>query len=98
LFIEKIQDDKIRQLVTEIAMIPITENISETEINDYIRLIQSEKNEVSDIKELKEQQKIAEQQSDHIKAAEIAMKIIENNKQLKDTKRILKSGRSGFHG
>lgn len=86
LFIEKIQDDKIRQLVTEIAMIPITENISETEINDYIRLIQSEKNEVSDIKELKEQQKIAEQQSDHIKAAEIAMKIIEINKQLKGTK------------
>lgn len=84
-FVEKLQDLKLSQLVTEIAMIPITDDISDAEIKDYMHLIQLEKNEVSDIKDLKEQQKLAEQQSDHIKAAQIAMKIIEINKQLKRT-------------
>lgn len=86
MFIEKTQDTKLAQLIAEIAMIPITNDISGAEIDDYIHLIQSEKNEVSDIKQLKEQQKLAEQQSDHIKAAQIAMKIIEINKQLKSIK------------
>lgn len=83
LFIERLSDDKLRQLVTEIAMLPLENNISDREINDYLRLIASETNDHEKIKILKQQQKIAEQQNDPLKAAGIAAEIIKLQKQLK---------------
>ena len=85
LFIERLHDDRLKQLVAEIAMTPIREEISDKEINDYIRIIQHESNDSVNIKSLKEQQKIAEQQNDPLKAAQIAMQIINLQKQLKNT-------------
>lgn len=76
LFIEKLTEEKLRNLVTELAMIPISEDVSHKEINDYLKLIHSETNEKETIKSLKEQQKVAEQQNDAKKAAEIGVQII----------------------
>ncbi|MGY0692895.1 DNA primase [Virgibacillus sp. FSP13] len=85
LFIDRLTDEKIKQTVIEIAMIPMVENISDQQINDYLRIIYTENHDVATIKMLREQQRIAEQQSDPIKAAQIAMQIIEIQKQLKNT-------------
>ncbi|WP_156290707.1 DNA primase [Oceanobacillus salinisoli] len=85
LFIEKLSDSELQKLVTEIAMYPVLEEISDKEINDYIRIIQEHRNDYVSIQTLKEQQKLAEQQKDPLKAAQIAMQIIEIKKQLKRT-------------
>ncbi|GAB3050934.1 DNA primase [Virgibacillus ainsalahensis] len=85
LFIERLTDQKAKQLVVEIAMNPTLDDISDREINDYIRMIRAETNDKSNIKTLKEQQKLAEQQNDPLKAAQIAMQIIEIQKQFKKT-------------
>lgn len=83
MFIETLTDDNLRRLVTEVAMIPVLENISDKEISDYIRIIRAENSSKDSIQALKEEQKLAEQQNDPIKAARIAMEIIELQKQLK---------------
>ncbi|MFC4022768.1 DNA primase [Oceanobacillus longus] len=86
LFIERLSDDRLKQQVVEVAMMPELNEISDREINDYIRIILNESNDSVNIKSLKEQQKLAEQQNDPLKAAQIAMQIIEIQKHLKSTK------------
>src|SRR5699024_6772110 len=81
-FVERLSDERIKQLVLEIAMLPISDHISEQEINDYIHTIRSQ-NEAANIQMYLQQQKKAEQQQNPVKAAEIAMQIIEIKKQLK---------------
>src|SRR5699024_2504412 len=83
MFVEMLTDDRLKQLVTDIAMMSLHENISNDEINDYIRNIRAENSNKGDIQSLKEEQKLAEQQNDPIKAAGIAMQIIELQKQWK---------------
>lgn len=83
LFIERLTDAYLQQLVTEIAMIPTQEDIGEKQINDYIRIIHTEINDMTNIKVLKAKQKQAEQEDDPLKAAKIAMEIIQIQKQLK---------------
>lgn len=80
-FIDTLTDEDIIQAVTEIAMLPVDENISDQEIDDYIREIQVEQHDMATIRELKEAQRQAEKQSDPIKAAKIATEIIEIQKQ-----------------
>ncbi|ALX48108.1 DNA primase [Lentibacillus amyloliquefaciens] len=86
MFVEMLEDDRLKQLVTEIAMIPVYDNITHDEINDYIKTILVENSNKQDVQTLKEEQRIAEQQNDPIKAAEIAMQIIELQKQWKKIK------------
>ncbi|MGM8364607.1 DNA primase [Virgibacillus sp. W0181] len=86
LFMNKITDDKLKQLVAELAMIPLDETISENVINDCIHIIKTEYEDSASIGQLKKQQKQAEQQNDPIKAAKIAMEIIEKEKLLKQLK------------
>ena len=83
MFVEMLTDDRLKQMVTDIAMMSLHENISNDEINDYIRNIRAENSNKGDIQSLKEEQKLAEQQNDPIKAAGIAMQIIELQKQWK---------------
>lgn len=83
MFIERLADENIRQLVLEIAMLPIQDDLSDQEINDYIDIIQSQSQEMALIKKYQQEQKLAEKQNDHLKAAQIAMQIIEIEKQLK---------------
>lgn len=84
LFIENLNDPHLRELVAEMAMTPLFEGISDKEINDYIRIIRTQASASGSILELKEQQRLAEQQQDPVKAAQIAMQIIELQKQLKN--------------
>ncbi|MFD2630853.1 DNA primase [Oceanobacillus kapialis] len=85
LFIERLTDQKLNQIVIEIAMTPVIDDISDKEINDYIKVIRAQANDVTDIQSLKSQQRMAERQNDPIKAAQIAKQIIEIQKQLKNT-------------
>lgn len=87
LFVDRLRDDYIRQLVIEISMLSsVTTQINDEEINDYIHIIRSQVEDKSRIKIYKEKQRIALQQNDPIKAAHIAMEILEIERQLKDSK------------
>ena len=84
-FIERLEDEHLKALVIEIAMHSVREEISDREINDYIRIIRNRSSDSVSLRELKEQQKIAEQQNDPVRAAQIAMQIIQIQKQSKKT-------------
>lgn len=86
LFLNKLTDDKQKQLVTELAMLPVYDTVNDYAISDCIQIIKAKYEDRATIELLKEEQKQAEQQSDPIKAAEIAMQIIEKEKQLKQLK------------
>lgn len=83
MFIERITDEKLRKVVIELALIPTQTDISDKEINDYIQIIRNESSTGVSIKQLKAEQRLAEQQQDPIKAAQIALKIIELQRQVK---------------
>ncbi|MFD1363030.1 DNA primase [Lentibacillus salinarum] len=85
-FVEMLTDNRLKELVTEIAMIPVHATITHDEINDYIRMIRAENSNQQSIQSLKAEQRLAEQQNDPIKAAGIAMQIIELQKQWKSIK------------
>lgn len=85
-FIERLADEEVKQMVIEIVMAPTNKEISDQEINDYINFIRMEAQDIKSINDLLEQQKLAEQQNDPIKAAQIAMQIIKIQKVLKQTK------------
>lgn len=82
-FIEHLADEQLKNLAAELAMDPHASEIDERAIADYIRLIRRETTDMASIKELKQAQKQAEQQNDPLQAAQIAMQIIEKQKQLK---------------
>ncbi|MCA0970053.1 DNA primase [Halobacillus litoralis] len=82
-FIERLDDQSLKNQVIELAMVPVNEEVSDQEIYDYMERIRTEGSDRTDIKSLEDDLKRAEQQQEHIKAAEIAMKIIEKKKQLK---------------
>ncbi|ASF41504.1 DNA primase [Halobacillus halophilus] len=84
-FVEKLDDPALKNLVIELAMAPVSEEVSDQEIHDYIFRIKAEHSDRTDIKTLEDDLKRAEQQNEPIKAAEIAMKIIEKKKELKNT-------------
>lgn len=82
-FVEMIEDMSIKNLVIELAMAPVSEEVSDQEIHDYIERIRLENWDRTDIKSLESELKRAEQQNEPIKAAEIAMEIIKRKKELK---------------
>ncbi|MDC3413362.1 DNA primase [Aquibacillus sp. 3ASR75-11] len=84
-FVERLPDASIRSLVVQLAMLPTDEEVSEREIFDYIRIILREKNDKPTITSLMKEQRMAEKQKEPVKAAEIAMKILEIRKQLNDS-------------
>ncbi len=83
-FLASFEDGAIRKLVVELSMDFMEWEISEQEIDDYIRLIKSEQDENQRIKELIQLQKNAERQNDPIKAAELAMEILRIKKEMKN--------------
>ncbi|GAA0443161.1 DNA primase [Lentibacillus halophilus] len=83
-FIEMVNDDQVKKLVTELAMISVQDHMTDDVINDYIRIIQAENHKKQNIYSLKEEQKMAEQQNNPIKAAEIAKRIMDMEKQRKN--------------
>ena len=81
--IDKLEDDHLKQIVTEIAMIPTDEMISEEVLNDYIHIIRAESTDIAHVRRLEQKQK---QESNPILAAQIGSEIIELKKQLKQMK------------
>ncbi|MDY0396708.1 DnaB-like helicase N-terminal domain-containing protein [Virgibacillus halophilus] len=82
LFINRLEEQELQQMAIDIAMMPIDTEIGEQELRDYVQAIRVQSGSKNDIRLLKEQQRMAEQQSDPIAAAEIAVKIIELQKKV----------------
>lgn len=83
MFMDRLTDDSVKQLLIQLAMIPTQADISDKEINDYLNIIRAESSTGVNIKQLKAEQRLAEQQNDPIRAAQIALKIIELQRQVK---------------
>ena len=83
-FIERIEDQEIKNLIIELAMQSLSPEVTEDEINDYVYMIQSEQGDKALIKDLFYQQKQAELDKDYTKAAEVGMEIVKIKKRLKE--------------
>lgn len=82
LFMQKLPDQSLVQTVSEIAMIPLNEDVSDEEITDYInRIIDYPK--WLEIDALQKEQKAAEAGEQTEEAARLANKIIEKRRELK---------------
>ncbi|MFP7169709.1 DNA primase [Terribacillus sp. 7520-G] len=84
-FVSSLEDPSLQQLVIQTAMLPVVEDISDQEIGDYIRTIKNEQVNKTDINQLLAEQRQAEQENDPIRAAQIAMKIMEIRRTLKSS-------------
>src|SRR5699024_317029 len=78
--IDRIHDEDIKKIVSEIAMMSVNEEISDHEINDYVDTINREANDYAYLRVLKEKQK---NEKNPLLAAKIGLEIIEIEKQLK---------------
>lgn len=81
--IDKLMDERLKSLITEIALIPTSSNNTEQEIEDYIHIIKVESKEMPQIRSLKEQLKLLDRQNEPILAAKLGMEIFELQKKLK---------------
>lgn len=81
-FMQRLPDEKLVRIVSEIAMIPINEEVSEQEIADYIHLLKSYP-EWLEIEEMEKQKEEAERLENTEQAARIAMQIIQKKKEMK---------------
>ncbi|MDF0727203.1 DNA primase [Cytobacillus sp. S13-E01] len=81
-FLQRINDETLKSIVTDLAMLSINDDVSGLELTDYIKQVLKQQ-KMSMIKE-KETAKIeAERQKDFIKAATIANEILQMRKALK---------------
>lgn len=81
-FIQRLQDEKLSRIATEIAMMAISEELSEQELNDYLKRITNYP-KVIEIEKKEKVRKEAENKQDHALAARIAMEIIQMKRELK---------------
>jgi DNA primase len=80
-FIQRLNDEQLRKLVTELSMLLINEDISSQELNDYIKHVLNYPKWLK-LKEKEIEKNEAERQKDFIKAARIAKEMIEMKKLL----------------
>ncbi|MEI3606837.1 DNA primase [Pseudogracilibacillus sp. SE30717A] len=81
--IDKLEDDSLKKIVTELALTQVNDAITEEEINDYIHQIKMEATDITYLRTLREKQK---SEQNPILAAKIGLEIIEIEKQLKKMK------------
>ena len=81
-FIQRLNDEKLTRIATEVAMMTISEELSEQELNDYIRQITNYP-KIIEIENKERARKEAESKGDYKSAANIAMEIIQMKKELK---------------
>ncbi|MCY8233525.1 DNA primase [Priestia endophytica] len=82
-FVQYISDKELTRLVSELAMIPLQEELTEQVFNDYLFEILSKKSAHDEIQMKKQEQIEAERSKDYRKAAMIAKEILEMTKTLK---------------
>jgi DNA primase len=80
-FLTYIQDDHLRRVVANIEMMSINDDLSDKELSDYIKQVLNYQKMLK-IKEKEVEEKEAERQKDYLKAATIAMEIIQLRKSL----------------
>ncbi|OEH93713.1 DNA primase [Bacillus solimangrovi] len=81
-FMQRIEDEQIRNLVSDIAMLDVSEEVSDEALEDYIRLILNHP-KWQEIQHIERELREAERLQDFEMAAQIAMKMHELKKQLK---------------
>jgi DNA primase len=81
LFLNYIQDEKLRRIVTEIEMMQISEELSEKELSDYIKQVLNYQKMLK-IKEKEAEEKEAVRRNDIHTAATIAMEILHLRRSL----------------
>ncbi|HET7579371.1 MAG TPA: DNA primase [Bacillales bacterium] len=79
-FIQRLPDERLIRAATEIAMIPIHEEVSDQEITDYIHQVQLHQKKL-EIEEMEKQKKAVEMQDPH-EAARIGNKILEKKREI----------------
>ncbi|MBO8156058.1 MAG: DNA primase [Bacillaceae bacterium] len=84
-FIEYLPDEHLRNLISKIALLPVSDTTSNREIQDYINVIRNEKLR-KELHKLELEQREAERQKNPVRAAQIAMEILELKKQQKHEK------------
>ncbi|WP_349407860.1 DNA primase [Pseudalkalibacillus sp. SCS-8] len=82
MFLERIDDQRLKQVVTELAMLTINEDISDQELYDYVKQVKKYP-KLLEIQEREKDKKRAEREQDMVEAARIAMEIVELKKALK---------------
>ncbi|MCF6137953.1 DNA primase [Pseudalkalibacillus berkeleyi] len=82
LFLERVDDQRLKQVVTELAMLTINEDISDQELYDYVHQIQKYP-KLLKIQEKEKDKNRAEREQDMVEAARIAMEIVNLKKALK---------------
>ncbi|MFC3882954.1 DNA primase [Bacillus songklensis] len=82
LFVEYLPDKRLVHLVSELAMMSINEELSEQALHDYVQQVLIYRKLLT-IKEKEKDKQEAERRKDHVKAASIAMEIIQLKKALK---------------
>ncbi|MBA4535858.1 DNA primase [Bacillus aquiflavi] len=80
-FITFLQDGKLKRIVANIEMMSISDELSEQELSDYIKQVLNYQKMLK-IREKEVEEKEAERQKDFLKAATIAMEIIQLRKSL----------------
>ncbi|TMW73844.1 DNA primase [Alteribacter natronophilus] len=83
-FVEKLEDEKLRRIVSELAMMTISSDLSEQELDDYARQILNYPKKL-EIEKKKQEQRAAEDAKDYPEAARIAMEIQQMEQQLKNS-------------
>ncbi|MFS0822670.1 DNA primase [Bacillus sp. 1P02SD] len=80
-FLTRIHDDNLKRIVTDIAMMSVEEEVSDSVLSDYVKQVLNHK-KLSMIKEKETEQLEAERSKDYLKAATIANEIIQLKKAL----------------
>lgn len=83
-FMHRLQDHKLQQLVSNIAMMSVNEEVMENELTDYIKQVLNYPKWLM-IKDKEKEKKEAEHKQDFVKAAQIGMEIIKMKKALKSS-------------
>ncbi|TCT27007.1 DNA primase [Melghiribacillus thermohalophilus] len=84
-FMEYLPDEQLRNLTAQIALLPVSDVTSNREIEDYVNVIKKEKHR-RELHQLEMELKEAERQNNPVKAAQIAMEVLELKKQWKQEK------------
>ncbi|MEH7379923.1 DNA primase [Bacillus sp. JJ1533] len=80
-FLTRIHDDNLKRIVTDIAMMSIEEEVTDSVLSDYIKQVLNHK-KLSMIREKESEQLEAERSKDYLRAATIANEIIQMKKAL----------------
>ncbi|MCQ6266258.1 DNA primase [Fictibacillus sp. WQ 8-8] len=82
LFLQRIEDDRLKKIASELAMLTVNEHLSDKEMSDYIRQITNYPKWLV-IQGKEKHKKEAERGQDFARAAQIAMEILQMKKELK---------------